>query len=168
MTYESDYQLSLRHVPEAKLIIAPWAIVIGSPEDDMKRNSDLVVLSGTTVRIGLRVRRFKWINVQVRQRSTGWQFTIRQGRPQSGAETEDAKIMAGWGRYFVYGFEGPDPEKLCRWFVVDYDRFRAARRGGLQPSDHRSTGDGSAEFDAYNIDEPSVAACLLAKESRWP
>lgn len=91
--------------------------LIGEPpeKEDQEHNTDLMVLNMAAVRIGCRVRRTSYMESYRRE------FTIRSSWP-SGAKTELAKIVEGWGDYFFYGFG--DDNALAAYTLLDLKGFR--------------------------------------------
>ncbi|MFW5745069.1 MAG: hypothetical protein ACOC2D_17490 [Spirochaetota bacterium] len=94
------------------------------------------------------------ISVRIRAHRYLEQFpddiTIRYQRP-SGAATEFDRIMAGDGRYMLYGFPSSDNRRLAAYTILDLRvlrswvyRFMTANRGALPGKIH----DGAAEDEA--------------------
>lgn len=147
--YNADRKWSDKFVPQLKQIIADLLIVEAPQEEDMQRNTDLVVFTVRALRVACRVRRYqyllKWPN----------DFTIREGRP-SGAKAELTKIVEGWGDYFVYAFADEQEQGLCAWRVIDLSQFRIwfmrslVRLNGKSPGDQNGNGDGSSWFRAFD------------------
>lgn len=128
--------------------------LIGEPplEEDAERNTDLIVLHMDAVRIGCRVRRHEYL------RRYGNEFTIREGRP-SGIKTELAKIVEGWGDYFLYAFADQDAQRLVKWTLGDMKVFRlwfnrqlVIRRGAV-PGFSKPNNDGSSNFRAFQVSD---------------
>lgn len=150
MSWQDDKRWSDRFLPEIKSILGVH--LIGEPpiEEDTERNTDLMVLTMAPVRIGCRVRTNKYAA------KFGDEFTIRTARP-SGAKTELAKIIEGWGDYFFYGFSDDKEKALCRWFLADMNVFRLwfsayiVKHKGVVPGTTRPNRDGSSEFRAFKL-----------------
>jgi len=150
---ERDKRWADRFLPEIKSILGQY--LIGEPpiEEDLKRNTDLMVLKMEAVRIGCRVRKYSFgVNF-------GDEFTIRVGRP-SGAPTELAKIIAGWGDYLFYGFCNETEDALFRWTLADLTVFRLefARKciklpQGIRPGRNIENVDGSSTFSIFRWSE---------------
>jgi hypothetical protein len=150
--WESDKSWSDQFLPELKRILGEH--LIGEPPvvEDQKRNTDLIVLHMDAVRIAARVRNFyaleRWPN----------EFTIRAGRP-SGAKTELAKIIEGWGDYLIYAFVAQDNSRLAAWHLLDLSGFRLwhsrymATHKGSQPGKPQKNTDGSSDFRAFSLYE---------------
>ena len=122
-------------------------------EEDAERNTDLMVLRLDAVRIGCRVRKYKYL------RQYGSEFTIRAGRP-SGVKTELTKIIEGWGDYFFYGFSDPTEAFLTKWALADLKHFRvwymrqlATASPGQLPGIQQSNHDRSSNFAAFRWEE---------------
>ena len=115
--WERDKYWSDKFLREIKGILGEN--LIGEPpmEEDAERNTDLIVLKMEAVRIGCRIRRFKYFEKYKDE------FTIRAGRP-SGAKTELTKIVEGWGDYFFYGFSNQNESGLILWHLCDLKIFR--------------------------------------------
>jgi len=115
--WEKNKKWSDRFLPEIKRNLGEY--LIGEPpvEEDQERNTDLIVLKMEAVRIGCRVRRYRYLT----QYSD--EFTLRAGLP-SGAKTELTKIVEGWGNYFFYGFCDKNELKLAKWILCDLNVFR--------------------------------------------
>lgn len=153
--YEADKRWSDRFLPEIKATLGLYLIGEASREEDQRRNTDLIVLHMDAVRIACRVRRNKYME------RYGDEFTIRSGRPQSGFETELAKILYGWGNYFFYGFSDESETHLAKWTLGDLGVFRLwFQRQSLRlkrcPGLQRVNGDESSDFLVFSLtDMPS-------------
>lgn len=146
-SWQDDKRWSDRFLPEIKAILGQILIGEAPERDDQERNTDLIVLRLDAVRIGCRIRKFD----QIRYAD---EFTIRAGRP-SGAKTELAKVIEGWGDYFFYGFADAKEQSLHRWIVGDLKAFRIwhsrelVRNNGQAPGFRKQNHDGSSSFCAY-------------------
>lgn len=138
--WQADKGWSDRFMPEIKARLGQH--LIGEPpiEEDVERNTDLVVLMMKPVRIAVRIRRN---DALLRY---GGQFTIRAERP-SGAKTELAKIRDGWGDFIFYGFCDAEERRLARWIIGDLAIFR--EHPEVRPCDVRQNHDGSGTLFAY-------------------
>jgi hypothetical protein len=138
--------------------------LIGEPpeEEDVERNTDLIVLKMEAVRIACRVRRNKYFQEYPND------ITIREGRP-SGTKTELTKICEGWGDYFFYGFADEDENRLVAWKLCDLKAFRIwfvrylAGNKGLIPGISRMNGDGSSSLRVFNAER--IPEFIIAKQS---
>lgn len=126
-----DYDFGRLFVPQAQAIVGRYVAVEEAPfEEDAERNTDLIVLAAKVglIRVGLRVRSLSY------RRRYGDQFTIRCSRP-NGMPTELAKILDGWGDYFLYGFGDRAGlfavPRLRAWTLADLSVFRAQWQKGL-------------------------------------
>ena len=150
--WKSRKDWSDRFLPEIKQVLGRY--LIGEPpvEEDAQRNTDLIVLKMEPVRIACRVRRHKFFL------SCPGDFTIRTGLP-SGAKTEMAKILEGWGDYFFYGFANRHEDALVSWVLCDLKVFRSWRSCYLADNRGRPTGqlfsnhDGSSDFRVFKVSE---------------
>jgi len=145
-----DKRWSDKFLPEIKAILGVH--LIGEPpiEEDQERNTDLIVLKMEAVRIGCRVRRYKFYLKYPDE------FTIRAGRP-SGYKTELTKIIEGWGDYFFYGFCDKSEGGLIRWILCDLKVFRLwlnrslMENNGKFPGTLKENFDGSSSFMAFSL-----------------
>jgi hypothetical protein len=145
---QRDFDWQRQFIPQMKMIAGLYLIGESAPEEDAERNTDLIVLNLRPHRIACRVRHYD----QLRYAD---EFTIRCYRP-SGAKTELAKIIEGFGDYILYGFADADEHQLCAWMLGDLNVFRLwhsqhlARNHGREPGTRKRNGDGT-EFIAYRI-----------------
>ena len=116
--YEKDRVWSDQFLPEVKQIVGPQLLEPADFKRDAMEATDLIVLQAKDMRIGVRIRRHKFLKTYPNQ------ITIRYAR-ESGATTEWEKICRGWGDWFFYGFasEG-DKAPLARWYLISYDALR--------------------------------------------
>lgn len=152
--FKTDKQWSDKFIPEIKSIVGRHILDIAPIEEDMERNTDLIVLGINGVRIGCRVRTHDYL------RGYGDQFTIRAGRP-NGRKTELTKIFEGWGNYFFYGFSNCNESGLEKWFLGDLIPFRIwffreLYNKTVNPNykcrwEERKNGDGSSSFMAFKL-----------------
>lgn len=147
--WEADKRWSDRFLPEIKMILGLH--LIGEPpiEEDCERNTDLIVLKMDPVRIACRIRKNEYYARYPNE------ITIRSGRP-SGAKTELAKIIEGWGNYLFYGFANCDETALAAWRLCDLSALRLwlMRRLWIEkemPGTHKKNGDGSSTFHAFDV-----------------
>ncbi|MDO8671434.1 MAG: hypothetical protein Q7O66_08400 [Dehalococcoidia bacterium] len=150
--WQRDKAQSDRLLPELKRICGEYLIGAAPEEDDAERNTDLIVLKLEAVRIACRVRTHKYL------RRYGNEFTIRSDRPR-GTKTELAKIIEGWGDYFLYGFSNESGTSLDVWVLGDLKVFRLwfasqlIKNKGEMPGSEQRNDDGSSLFRAFRIDE---------------
>jgi hypothetical protein len=154
MSFDRDFGWQRRFIPRIKQVLAEHLVVEAPFEEDARHNTDLIVLKLDTVRVACRLRRSEYA-----QQYAG-EFTIRTSRP-SGAETELAKVLSGWGDYIFYGFANPSgPPDLTKWILGDLNVFRlwhhrtlSTMPSGRFPGTQKRNFDGSSEFRAYRIDD---------------
>lgn len=152
MSFDHDFSWQRSLIPEIKRICANYLIGEAPMEEDIQRNTDLIVLRLEPVRVACRLRRHKYARGQYLD-----EFTVRSGRPRSPHLIEHAKIISGWGDYFFYGFASDDEASLAAWFLGDLNVFRLWHGQqlalGRQPwCDERTNGDNSSTFKAFCID----------------
>lgn len=119
MSWQDDKCWSDQFMPDIKAVLGQHLLGEASVEDDTKRATDLVVLQMKDLRIAVRMRRRRYSENPAYVE----QFTIRTER-SSGADTELAKIIDGWGDYMLYGFEGDERGRLGVWHLIDLKKFR--------------------------------------------
>jgi hypothetical protein len=118
---ERDFAFENRMKSHVRHAIASALIRDADAIEDMKHNTDLIVFRLDKKRFGCRIRRNKYLY----RLGYRWEFTIRSSRP-SGAKTELAKILEGWGDYFFYGFSDRLETRLLLWTIGDLQIFRQA------------------------------------------
>jgi hypothetical protein len=154
----ADYQFGRRFIDHAKTILAHHLISEASAEEDMRHNTDLIVLRLDPLRVAFRARKDRY------RSSYGGEFTIRSSRP-SGSETELAKVIAGWGDYILYGFGRDDAAYMSAWMLGDLRVFRlwssreTVRLSGKPPGSEQHNPDGT-RFRAFKTaDLPTEFVC---------
>jgi len=159
---QTDFDWQRQFMPEIKRILGECLITEAPPEEDMRRNTDFIVLKLDSVRVACRIRRNKHLA------RYGHQFTIRASRP-SGIETELQKVIRGWGDYLFYGFADADDLRLAKWILGDLAEFRLwyARRlsvlpKGQMPGQLVPNPDGSSTGRAYDVAALPSAFLLAA------
>jgi len=154
--WQSDKEWSDKFLPEIKQILGLH--LIGEPpvEEDMERNTDLVVLRMEPVRIGCRVRRYANEKGYPNFEKHKDEFTIRYARP-SQVKCELAKIIEGWGDYFFYAFATKDETRLNQWVLGNLRAFRVwfnrslAMNSGRLPGVLKKNKDKSSVFYVYKL-----------------
>lgn len=167
MGFESDFAWGRQFIPSVKGLLGPLLLGEANEERDQHEATDLIVLTARDMRIGVRIRRAKYL-------SYAGQFTVRCSRP-SGTRTEWAKILLhGWGDWLFYGFDTGDLA-VDPWCVVDLHRLRGlhVQRGaralfadglcGKKPN-----ADGSSEFIWFETRKIVWPGLLVAKSESWP
>ena len=160
--WQSDKRWSDRFLPEIKQILGQYLIIEPPIEEDTERNTDLTVLRLDPVRVACRIRKYPYYLDYPNE------FTVRECRP-SGATTELAKIIQGWGDYLFYGFADQAEENLLAWRLIDLSEFRlwfTTSLAGLDkrvyPGIGKSNQNESSSFRVFNIDKIDPA-CLIAR-----
>lgn len=150
MAFESDFDWQRGYLTAVKQIIGGYLIGEAPLEEDMTRNTDLIVLKLDAVRIACRIRRHDYLA------NYGDEFTIRSSRP-NGTMTELAKMISGWGQYLFYGFAEEAGPHLEAWLLADLNVFRLHHMRelscGRMPGIEKPNQDGSSNFRAYRIAE---------------
>jgi len=156
--WERQKQWSDKFLPEIKRILGEYLIAEPPIEEDAERNTDLTVLRLDAIRIGCRIRRYKYVE------AFGNEFTIRSGRT-SGIKTELTKIIEGWGDYFFYGFADSTETKLCQWILGDLKVLRLYINRNLYqhkvPWTENYNWDNSSSFVSFRHGE--IPGFLVAK-----
>jgi hypothetical protein len=164
--WQGGYAMAIRETVGAQL-----AVRAASMTEDRSHNTDFFVLDTVAGRVAARVRRPKY--------RVGYseQFPIRAALA-SGAETELAKLLRGWGDYLFYAFAADerDPSKrFSAWLLADLHVFRkwhgdyTARNNLALPGIYKDNHDGTA-LRAYYISwlpkpfvlarHPDVVTCV--------
>lgn len=146
MTYDADRQWSERYLPAITSIVGPLLIQPADIVVDRREATDLIILHARDMRIAARVRRPGYADRYPHD------FTVRAWRP-TGVDTEYAKIMSGWGDWFLYGHAAHGAgRQLARWVIVDLDTLRRAieRHGWEAFGKLQGNGDG-VKFIAFNL-----------------
>ena len=141
--WKANKSWSDKFIPHIKELIASellrHQISIAGIVDDSEKATDLIVMRAADIRIACRVRR------EAYQNKYSDEFTIRS-RLTSGAKTELAKIMEGFGDYFVYGFSGKDVGRIYHWTIANLAIFRKCN---LQPIRELPNTDGRTWLAVY-------------------
>jgi len=146
--WKEDKRWSDRFIPEIKAIIGQHLIREAYTQEDQLENTDLICLTLASIRIACRIRRYQFYHAYPDD------FTIRSGRPGN-TTTELAKILAGWGDYFFYGFANEAEDGLQAWLLGRLDVFREwypwAESNGQYCGELRINGDYSSCFKAFDL-----------------
>ena len=142
-TWTESKRWADRYLPVVKRILGEHLICEAPIEEDQQRNTDLIVLRFNAVRIACRFRKAEYFA------KFGSEFTIRASRP-SGAQTELAKILGGWGDYMFYGFAG-NTGGFVAWAIADLDVFRQHYPQNMGMS--RANTDNSSSFLVFRWDD---------------
>lgn len=149
MSYRSDREWSDLYLPRIKALVGPHLLVPAPFEVDSEQATDLIVLRARDMQIACRVRTPGFTDKPRWRR----QFTVRCKR-DTGAKTELAKIIDGFGDWMFYGHATGLADEINPWFLLDLHVFRAALiRHRQRPVTFEScdNGDGTY-FKAYDID----------------
>ncbi len=155
MSWSSDKKWSDRFMPTIKSILGQVMFRTAPLVEDATRNTDLIVLRAGDIRVACRIRRHDHLA------RFGEEFTLRAGRV-SGAKTELAKVLDGWGDFMFYGFADGAGDGLSQWVIGDLGVFRQwiskqiGQHPGFDPwdfGDHRANRDGETFFVAYKWDD---------------
>lgn len=142
MSYQDDRDFADRLNTKIMQIVGPYLLMPTPNEIDCKQAADLMVLAARDMRIAARVRKPGFLD-QFR-----YQFTIRAVR-ESGAETELAKIVNGWGDLLFYAHLDEAQQNFELWWLVDLHAFRAAL---IRDESNRKKGKGLVQGKSYNSD----------------
>lgn len=115
--YTKDREWSDQYIPTIRRIVGPELLIVSPPEIDCREAADLIVLRGRDMTIAARVRRVGYAD------RYPFDFTIRSHRA-SGAKTELAKLLEGWGDWMFYGHASPMPKVINRWWLIDLHVWR--------------------------------------------
>lgn len=115
--FQRDFDWQAGFVPAIKAIVGPHLLDVAPFEIDAKQATDFLVLKADPMYIACRLRRPKHFD------KYRGQFTIRSFRP-SGAETEFAKIQAGFADWMLYGYGAANDCRVFGWMLIDLDVFR--------------------------------------------
>lgn len=149
MPFENDFGWQRKFLPDLKRIVGEHLVIEAPPEEDNYHNTDLIVLNLEKIRVACRIRRYSYLKYHE-------EFTIRSKRP-SKAKTELAKIVSGWGDYFIYGFANEDETGLETWFLGDLNVFRdwfgiyPYKNNGKAPGLVYKNKDDSSSFRVFKI-----------------
>lgn len=171
MPLHNDFNWQRHLIPHAKQILANYLIGEAPDVEDMHRNTDLIVLTMNPVRVACRFRRNHYLTGP-RGSQYADEFTIRLTRP-SGAMTELAKVLSGWGDFIFYGFARPDGEDgFAAWLIGSLHEFRNWHAhalfnlpAGRLPGSSIPNADGSSEFMVYRVDD--LPDGFVVARRRW-
>jgi hypothetical protein len=138
-------------------------------EDDLRRNTDLILKSavplGRPLRISARVRHHAYIKRLEHAPGLAYrnQITIRDHLP-SGVRTEMDKVRLGDGDMFIYGFESePGSPRLYPWAVVNLDMIRDYDMRGGYSTVKRNKGERGTWLRVFSLDDLPVGAVLRSE-----
>jgi hypothetical protein len=134
-----------------KMLLGLICIQVAPLEEDQKHNTDLMFEVGAQ-RFPVRVRRLEQRLPFNRRNEITFRFARR-----SGVETEFAKMLCGWGDWFMYGWGNESTRRLDAYTVLDLHQFRfwyteTVCQTGKRPGMVQQDRDGSASFLAFCLD----------------
>ena len=149
-SFNRDFAWQAKMLPQVKAILGKTFICEAPFEEDVKRNTDLMVLTMEPLRFACRLRNHVYYD---RYR---FDITIRNSRP-SGAQTELEKLLNGFGDYMFYGFASEDRSRIIYYTIGDLNVFRKWYKEkidlGVQPGRKKNNTDGSSDFLAFHLME---------------
>lgn len=151
-----------RFMEDTKAILGRCLLGPPPDEEDREHNTDLFVLYMDPVRIACRVRHNSYM------KAFSGEFTLRASRP-SGAKTEFAKVIEGWGDYLFYAIADATETWLEVWSLIDLAVFRTwikayHAKHGAYPGVVVPNRDGST-FRAFKLaDMPEGIVCFARNE----
>ena len=107
-----------RFIPHAQQLLGLTCIGVAAIDQDRKENTDLMFEVGWQ-RIAVRIRRLEQ-RLAFNRRN---EITLRFDR-RSGAETELAKLMNGWGDCFLYGWGDEASGQIRAYTLLDLHQLR--------------------------------------------
>jgi len=141
-SFQTDRQLEYRFHRSIKAILGNQFIYQNEIED-LENGTDFLLLKATPFRIGVRLRRNKYLKHYYNE------FTIRWTRP-SGVETEIDKIRDGLVDYFMYGFVNKEQSKIIQYFIADLKIFCENEPSPLEIHENDPA---DSELAVYNINQ---------------
>jgi hypothetical protein len=163
--WERDKADTDAYLPLVKAICGYYFIGDAPKEEDQDHNTDLIVLNLGGVRIAVRLRKPHYWKQGTPTRLYRDEFTLRNTRP-SGHPTEFAKILQGFGDYFFYGFQAPNPPHLLGFGICDLGQLRPwlvawQERWHAWPGRIQSNGDASSTFRCIRWDMIPPSAIVV-------
>jgi len=169
--YSIDRQWSDRFIPDIRAKVGPHLLQPSPFEIDAKQAADLIVLHARDMRIAARVRRPGYAE------RYPFDFTIRSHR-ESGATTELAKLIDGFGDWMFYGHADRQAPTVTTWMLIDLHVWRGhllragsgLKNGGRwwgSLAREQSNGDGTkfVAFDVRRFPREILIAGNVATES---
>jgi hypothetical protein len=146
--YAKDREWSDRYLPTIRRIVGPHLLEPAPLEEDNLHATDLIMLKARDKRIACRVRRPGFVE------RFGFEFTIRVERV-SGAQTEMAKLINGFGDWMFYGHAAAEEGILGieRWLIADLAAWRAhlIRHGFQKLGKKMPNKDNATFFMAFDV-----------------
>jgi hypothetical protein len=129
-------------------------IRLATISEDKKQNTDLVMMKADDATISCRMRRYQYLHM------FGDQFTFRK--------TEVAKMLAGYGDLFFYGFADLYGHEIERWAILDLDHLRILLKNlALEPIATKGNRDGSPDFIAFRFADVPVDVFKATSPGFW-
>lgn len=149
MSYSKDRAWSDLKLPAIRQIVGPLLLEPADFKVDAMEATDLMIIQARDLRIAARVRKAEYAQ------KYPYEFTIRSSRT-SGAKTEMAKIIEGFGDWMFYGFSDDDNGPgIGRWYLIDLAIFRANLIWFNQKKhlaiDRKDNHDNTTSFVSYDI-----------------
>lgn len=145
-TFEIDKKWADKFNKQVKSIVGPLLLEEADFKTDAERVGDFSLVSRAGTTIACRIRKYSYLNRYKNE------FTIRSHR-DSGAKTEMAKIVDGYGTWFFYGFCDEKEENILCARILDFIAFRGRlirRERDLWTT--RDNGDGT-RFLSFKIED---------------
>lgn len=142
MGYKDDLRLELKFARQIKMILG-GQFIRQDVVADMKQATDFLIFTIHPIRVGARLRAYKYLS------GYGNQFTIRWSRP-SGVPTEIHKIREGLVDFLFYGFVNETETNLVRYFIADLHVFASCEPSPLEIKPNR---DKSSSLAAYALSQ---------------
>jgi hypothetical protein len=144
VTFDHDKSWSDLWIRDIKRIVGPYLLSVSPIEVDRHLAADFVLLSASPLTIGARIRRPGYVE------RYPFDFTLRAWR-DSGAETEEEKVLKGLCDLMFYGHASPELDRIVRWWLLDMNVFRdEIHSGKVERPDLIPNGDGTY-FRAYDV-----------------
>jgi hypothetical protein len=160
-TFSDGMRFSNKFTPVIAQICGKAFIRQAPKQIDCEQATDLVVLGLQDITIACRIRRYSAYQNAYNNYLYRRQFTIRTSTRHGINESELEKIMAGWCRYYFYGFADEKEAGLIQWFIGDLNVFRKQVYASYLPDTHhaerlrweeQTNGPNDTDFNAYYLD----------------
>lgn len=157
-SWQQDKNAADRFMPEARRVLAELFIRPADLHADLHEATDLKVFTIAPLTVAWRHRSADYLY------RFPFDVTIRTSRP-SGAKTEFAKILEGWGDFFLYSFGSIGAPHFLAYRILSLAALRAQVAVGppLRSRDLVNC-DGSSGFRAYDTRAFAPGVQLRA----WP
>lgn len=149
--FDKDSQLEYKNIRMIKAILGNFFIT-KDISADLNEGTDFLILTINPFRIGVRLRRYKFLSKYPND------FTIRWSRP-SGVNTEIHKIRDCLVDYILYGFVDNSETKIIKYFIGDLSVFR---NNEPNPIAIKQNNPPDSELAIYNISQLPLSFILKA------